>query len=97
VEASVRHDWYRVTGEDRAWVLPDWSRVAHEAAGVHLSVLGYLRTATRLVEIDGGSASVLAGWNPDATYWLRDGAREISDPVRWSRPADGGDWSAENS
>lgn len=96
VEASVRHDWYRVTGEERAWVLPDWSRVAREAAGVHLTVLGYLRTATRLIEVAGGSASVLAGWNPDATYWLRDGAREIFDPVRWSRPAHGGDWAAEN-
>lgn len=97
VEASVRHDWYRVTGEARAWVVPDWSRVAHEAAGVHLTVLGYLRTATRLIELDGGSASVLAGWNPDATYWLRDGAREIFDPVRWSRPAHGEDWTAESS
>lgn len=96
VEASVRHDWYRVTGEERAWVLPDWSRVAHEAAGVHLTVLGYLRTATRLIELDGSSASVLAGWNPDATYWLRDGTREIFDPVRWSRPAHGENWTAES-
>jgi len=70
VTASRRHDWYRVTGRDGRWVQPDWESVAREADGVHLSVGGYLRGATRLIPVDDERASVIGGWAPDATYWL---------------------------
>ncbi len=94
VQASCRHDWFRVTGQDRRWVMPDWLAVAGEYAAVHLTVLGYLRTATRLVELGDGRASVLAGWNPDETIWLRDGTREVGDPVLWSYSERDG-WAAQ--
>lgn len=94
VQASCRHDWFRVTGQDRRWVMPDWSAVAGEYAAVHLTVLGYLRTAARLVELGDGRASVLAGWNPDETIWLRDGTREVGDPVLWSH-SDRDGWTAQ--
>ena len=94
--STHRRHWLDVTGEDRRWVLPDWSRVAEEYAGVHLTVLGYLRTATRLVELGDGRASVLAGWNPDATYWLRDGTRATGRATFWSRPDQTEDWTAES-
>lgn len=70
VTHSKRGDWWRTTGRDGAWVVPDWSEVARHWDGVHLSVRGYLRTAGRIVEVDGDRASVLAGWDPDRTYWF---------------------------
>jgi len=46
VTALKRHDWYRTTGRDGSWVIPDWSQVAHDYDGVHLSIAGYLTAAT---------------------------------------------------
>ncbi|WP_312776570.1 hypothetical protein [Corynebacterium variabile] len=79
VTASRRHDWYRVTGRDGRWFIPDWSAVAERWDAVHLTVAGYLNAATRSIPVPGGSeatdgqdaASVIAGWGPDVTYWLR--------------------------
>ncbi|MBD3943921.1 hypothetical protein IF188_19700 [Microbacterium sp. NEAU-LLC] len=89
VTASRRHDWYRVTGREGRWVIPDWTAVAAEADGVHLTVRGYLSAATRLIDVDGDAASVLAGWNPDETYWFRGIAARPADAQRWRRGADG--------
>lgn len=85
VSASRRHDWYRVTGRAGVWIQPDWSAVAREADGVHLTVAGYLSAATRLIEVDADRASVLAGWNPDETYWFRGTAPRPADQRRWTR------------
>ena len=71
VSAARRHDWYRVTGRVGSWVIPDWRSVAAEADAVHLTVLGYLTAATRPIDVDGERATVLAGWNPDETFWFR--------------------------
>lgn len=89
VTASRRHDWYRVTGRDGGWVQPDWESVAAVADGVHLTVAGYLEAATRLLDVDDGWGSVIAGWAPDATYWF---ARTLvaGPSVEWMRDAD--DW-----
>lgn len=88
VTASRRHDWYRVTGRDGAWVIPDWSAVASETDGVHLTVRGYLSAATRLIELGGGRASVLAGWNPDTTYWFRGVSPRPAEAEPWQREDD---------
>ncbi|WP_194408945.1 hypothetical protein [Microbacterium cremeum] len=88
VTASRRHDWYRVTGRDGRWVVPDWSSVAREADGVHLSVAGYLTAATRLIEIDHETGSVIAGWNPDETFWFRGVSARPADQERWRRDRD---------
>jgi len=88
VTASRRQDWYRVTGSDRRWVIPDWAAVAAETDAVHLSVAGYLSTATRLVEVDGDRASVLAGWNPDETFWFRATSARPAGAQRWRREND---------
>ncbi|WP_106816184.1 hypothetical protein [Microbacterium timonense] len=91
VTASRRHDWYRVTDRDGTWVIPDWTTVALEADGVHLTVRGYLAAATRLIDLGDGRASVLAGWGPDVTYWFRGVSPRPVDAQQWSREADG--WS----
>ncbi|MGU3645407.1 hypothetical protein ACLBXX_10605 [Microbacterium sp. C23T] len=88
VTASRRQDWYRVTGLDRRWIIPDWVAVAAEADAVHLSVAGYLSTATRLIEVDGDRASVLAGWNPDETFWFRGTSARPAGAQRWRRGND---------
>lgn len=76
VTASRRHDWFRVTGRDGRWLIPDWQRVSERWDAVHLTMLGYLSSATRLIELDTEYGSVLAGWGPDSTIWLTDVARE---------------------
>ncbi|MFX1760442.1 MULTISPECIES: hypothetical protein [Rhodococcus] len=43
--AQKRPGWYRTTGRDGRWVLPDWRAVAEVYGGVHLNVAGYLAAA----------------------------------------------------
>lgn len=66
VPLSRRHDWWRVTGQDLRWAIPDYVAVAGDYDGVHLSVIGYLSTAGRALDA-GAFQTVLAGWNPDQT------------------------------
>lgn len=88
VTASRRHDWFRTTGVAGRWVIPDWSRAAEEFDAIHLTVAGYLKTAGRAVAVTQDTASVLAGWDPDQTYWLTD-VTLGSIPARvWMRDAD---------
>lgn len=72
VTASTRHDWWRVTGLDVAWAIPDWAAVAEEWDAVHLTVTGYLTTATRAHHVGDEVHTVLGGWGPDETCWLAD-------------------------
>ncbi|MEV0360356.1 hypothetical protein AB0H71_30300 [Nocardia sp. NPDC050697] len=105
VTAQKRHDWYRTTGRAGRWVVPDWTRVAAEYAGVHLTVTGYLTAAGTAIDTTAGAASVIAGWAPDATYWLTDTAGFDGDTRTWvcdttgERPrwTDAGDRSAQRS
>ncbi|WP_238072578.1 hypothetical protein [Rhodococcus zopfii] len=90
VPASRRSDWYEATGQHLNWYLPDWATVAVDYDAVHLTVLGYLTTPGLAIPLTAHpGASVLAGWDPDATFWLdprlvRVGGR----PVEWSRTRD---------
>ncbi|MCO5224428.1 MAG: hypothetical protein M9953_03725 [Thermomicrobiales bacterium] len=61
-----RHDWYHSTGRVGRWVTPDWSLVAEDYDAVHLSAVGIA------IPVDDETASVIAGWNPDETWWLTD-------------------------
>jgi len=91
VTASRRHDWYRVTGWEGRWLVPDWQRVAADWDAAHLTTLGYLSGATRLIPIDEDHASVIGGWAPDSTLWLTDAAREADAPRQQWRRAQGED------
>jgi hypothetical protein len=84
VSLSRRHDWWRVTGHDGSWLIPDWGAVASDYDAVHLTVLGYLTTAGRALPV-GDSHTVLAGWDPDETYWLSDVLAESGTPTEWHR------------
>ena len=90
VTNARRHDWYRTTGRTGTWCIPDWNAVAEHWDAVHVSVAGYLTTATRALPLgDGDSATVLAGWNPDRTWWLTDIlATPTTRPESWHNPPD---------
>ena len=93
VTASRRHDWYRATSGFREpgwagrWVVPDWAAVAAHYDAVHLTYAGYLSSAGLAIPVDDPASvddtrSVIAGWNPGATYWLTDLAPSAN-AVRW--------------
>jgi hypothetical protein len=90
VTFARRHDWYRTTGRAGTWRIPDWSAVAEDWDAVHVSVAAYLTTATRALPLaDGDSATVLAGWNPDRTWWLGDVLTTTTpEPEWWAWPDD---------
>ena len=93
VTASRRHVWFRTTGRDGCWVIPDWERVAGEWDAVHLTTMGYLSCAGRAIAVEDGTASVIAGWDPDRTIWLADVVRETGDPRRvWRRSMQEEEW-----
>ena len=71
VSASRRHDWWRAVGAREPLLVPDYVAVAQEWDAVHVSARGYLTTATLAVQTSRGT-TVLAGWNPDHTWWLTD-------------------------
>jgi hypothetical protein len=80
---AKRGDWWRTTGRDGRWAMPDWPAVADDWDAVHLTVAGYLTTAGRALPVDGELATVLAGWPPDATFWLADVLEVAAGPARW--------------
>ncbi|ROR74418.1 hypothetical protein EDD31_2833 [Bogoriella caseilytica] len=90
VTAHKRHDWYRATGRNGRWVVPDWTLLAREYDGVHLSVAGYLSTAGTAIDVDGEAASVIAGWDPDSTWWFTPRVRASGPALPWR--LDDGHW-----
>ncbi|GAB3799787.1 hypothetical protein GCM10028798_13330 [Humibacter antri] len=100
VTASRRHEWYRTTGRDGRWVIPDWSAIGREYDGVHLSVAGYLTTAGRTLIVEdaapsdpssSAAATLLGGWDPDATYWFVD-LPEVDGSFNEWRKREDGEW-----
>lgn len=71
VTHQKRYDWAECTGRKGRWLIPDFEEMAHHVDAVHLTVRGYLTTAGPAIPVDGEHASVLAGWAPENTYWLR--------------------------
>jgi len=87
VTKSRRHDWWRVTGRDLEWAIPDFHAVAAQYDAVHLSVAGYLSTAGRALPA-ARAHTVLAGWNPDQTWWLTHSPPRIVPAIRWVSTGD---------
>ncbi|HEU4674410.1 MAG TPA: hypothetical protein VFS29_00365, partial [Motilibacteraceae bacterium] len=82
VTFSRRHDWWRTTGVDGRWLIPDWQAVSQDYDAVHVSVRGYLTTAGLPLQV-GEGWTLLAGWEPDASWWLTDCLRAVGDTQRW--------------
>jgi hypothetical protein len=90
VATSRRSDWYEATGKHVQWYLPDWAAASVDYDAVHLTVLGYLTTPGLALPLTTHiGASVLAGWDPDATFWLDPRlVRTCGAPVEWQRAGD---------
>jgi hypothetical protein len=84
VSASRRQDWWRATGAREPLYLPDFQATARDWDGVHVSTRGYLTTATRALPASDG-CTVLAGWNPDQTWWLSDCLQPAGPAVQHAR------------
>jgi hypothetical protein len=93
VTESRKHVWGMAVGSADEWRIPDWQAVAADFDAVHLTVAGYLGTATRLLR-SGRAGTVLAGWDPDQTYWLGDVLEPVGDTVGWRRDDTDGTWSS---
>ena len=83
VSKSRRHDWWRATGRAARWLIPDYAAVAADWDAVHVSVAGYLTTAGIAIPAGDGACTMLAGWDPDATWWLNDVLSLTSPPEDW--------------
>lgn len=83
VPLTRRHTWYRATGEVHHWCIPDWTRVSQHYDAIHVTIDAYLETAGRVLPIAGG-ATVMAGWEPDVTFWLGERITLGEPPRRWS-------------
>lgn len=69
-------DWGRY-GPKRRWEIPDWEVIAGSFDAVHLTVNGYLDLSCVPLETPSGALSMIAGWGPDVTVWLK------KPPLRW--------------
>lgn len=88
VTQTRRKTAFENTGFDIRWLIPDFAAVAQEYDGVHLTVTGYLTTAGRPLAAAGGM-TMLAGWDPDATYWLADVLGHSGEASEWENPVVG--------
>lgn len=61
-------DWGGVAGP---WLLPDWEEVMAHYDGVHVSAGAFVASCGLALPV-GDAYTMLAGWVPDATLWLRD-------------------------
>lgn len=91
ITAQNYNVWFGTTGRRGRWVIPDWFKVSQDFDGVHLSVAGYLTTAGLTVTVDQERSSLIAGWDPDVTYWLTDLVKVGSDQVIWDLKDTGSD------
>jgi predicted nuclease of predicted toxin-antitoxin system len=72
-DVTGTHDgeWRQWGGVSGPWVLPAWDEVMEEWDGVHVTIGGYVASCGIALPVD-GAYTMLAGWIPDGTVWLRD-------------------------
>jgi len=93
-DVTGTHDgeWRASSGLPGPWRLPDWEQVMEHYDGVHLTIGGYLACGGVTPPVGDGH-TMLAGWIPDATLWLRDVATSQRRLGRWyGDPQGTGTW-----
>lgn len=93
VTASKRHDWFRTTGRDGEWVIPDWAAFAERYDLIHLQIAAYLAAAGTAIHVTDRTASVIAGWAPDTSFWFTDRVRYVDAPIAWERIESNDSWT----
>jgi hypothetical protein len=94
-DVTGTHDgeWRYWGGVPGPWLLPDWELVMEHYDGVHVTIGGYLAACGLALPV-GDGYTMLAGWIPGATLWLRDLAT-VSRPLgRWHGHPQQGGWDA---
>jgi hypothetical protein len=91
-DVTGTHDgeWRDWGGQPGPWRLPDWPAVAGRYDGVHVTIGGAL-AASGLALPAAGGYTMLAGWMPGATLWLRDVAASFTRAGTWHGDAHGND------
>lgn len=84
VTRTRRYDWWRAAEVEGSWLIPDYARISEDFDAVHLTARGYLTTAGRALPA-GDAWTLMAGWDPDQTYWLTDCLVPDGSPQRWVR------------
>jgi len=89
-DVTGTHDgeWRHWGQADGPWRLPDWELVMDHYDGIHITIGGYIASCGRALPVTGGY-TMLAGWVPDATLWLRDMAVTRRRLGRWTGPLNG--------
>lgn len=87
VTTSRDYEWSTATGLTSRWLIPDWEAVARDFDAVHLQAAAYLSGAGTVLDIPGGR-TIMAGFDPDSTFWLTDSVVPAGEPLRWSAPDD---------
>jgi hypothetical protein len=83
VTKARRESWRYLSNWDGTWLIPDFGAVAADYDAIHLSATGYLLTAGRALPVE-SARTLLAGWNPDETYWLTDVLAVSGKPRTWN-------------
>jgi hypothetical protein len=83
-DVTGTHDgeWRDWGGVEGPWRLPDWEQVMDRFDGVHVTIGGYVATCGLALPV-GDGFTMLAGWVPDATLWLRDVTTSRRSLGRW--------------
>jgi hypothetical protein len=83
-DVTGTHDgeWRYWGGVPGPWRLPDWELVMEHYDGVHVTVGAFLASCGLALPVAGGY-TMLAGWIPGATLWLRDMATAVRPLGRW--------------
>jgi hypothetical protein len=94
-DVTGTHDgeWRYWGGMPGPWRLPDWERVMDHYDGVHVTIGGYLASCGLGLPVAGGY-TMLAGWIPGATLWLRDVTAAAHPLGRWHGDPQNLDWGA---
>jgi hypothetical protein len=92
-DVTGTHDgeWRWWGGVPGPWRLPDWERVMEHYDGVHVTIGGYLASCGLALPAAGGY-TMLTGWIPGATVWLRDMATAAHPLGRWHGHPQNLDW-----
>jgi hypothetical protein len=83
VTAGVASSWNMASGLTVRWLLPDWSLVAEDYDVIHLPATRYLELSGSVIWLSGGACTLIAGWNPDESFWLNDMLELTGLPSDW--------------
>ncbi len=92
-DVTGTHDgeWRAWGGVRGPWRLPDWEQVMDSYDGVHVTVSAAV-TACGVALPAADGYTMLVGWTPGATLWLRDKATTTRLLGRWDGGPQAGSW-----